>query len=127
MACAGQVCESLHTQEALAEPYAVNRRMWWEVSAEFWRRREPNDWKKERSEDSVQLIPRGTHLLRNLYAGQKATFRIRRGKTDWFKIGKGVCQGCILSCCLFNLDAEYIMRNAGLMRYKLESRLPGEI
>ena len=61
MACAGQVCESLHTQEALAEPYAVNRRMWWEVSAEFWRRREPNDWKKERSEDSVQLIPRGTH------------------------------------------------------------------
>ena len=103
MACAGQVCGSLHTQEALAEPYAVNRRMWWEVSAEFWRRREPKDWKKERSEDSVQLIPCGTRLLRNLYAGQKATVRIRHGKTDWFKIGKGVHQGCILSPCLFNI------------------------
>ena len=47
--------------------------------------------------------------------------------TDWFQIGKGVCQGCILSLCLFNLYAEYIMRNAGLEEHKLESRLPGEI
>ena len=53
-------------------------------------------------------------LLRNLYAGQEATVRTGRGTTDWFQIGKGVCQGCILSPCLFNLYAEYIMRNAGL-------------
>ena len=55
-----------------------------------------------------------TYLLRNLYAGQEATVRTRHGTTDWFRIGKGVCQGCILSPCLFNLYAEYIMRNAGL-------------
>ena len=53
-------------------------------------------------------------LLRNLYAGQEATVRTGHGTTDWFPIGKGVCQGCILSSCLFNLYAEYIMRNAGL-------------
>ena len=55
-----------------------------------------------------------TCLLRNLYAGQVATVRTRHGITDWFQIGKGVCQGCILSPRLFNLYAEYIMRNAGL-------------
>ena len=55
-----------------------------------------------------------TCLLRNLYAGQEATVRIGHGTTDWFQIGKGVCQGCILSTCLFNLYEEYIMRNAGL-------------
>ena len=53
-------------------------------------------------------------LLRNLYAGQEATVRTGHGTTDWFQIGKGVCQGCILSPCLFNLYAEYIMRNTGL-------------
>ena len=53
------------------------------------------------------------HLL-NLYGGQEATIRTQHGTTDWFKIGKGVCQGCILSPCLFNLYAEYIMQNAGL-------------
>ena len=53
-------------------------------------------------------------LLRNLYAGQEATVRTGHGTADWFQIGKGVCQGCILSPCLFNLYAEYIMRNAGL-------------
>ena len=52
--------------------------------------------------------------MRNLYAGQEATVRTGHGTTDWFLIGKGVCQGCILSPCLFNFDAEYIMRNAGL-------------
>ena len=52
--------------------------------------------------------------LKNLYAGQEATVRTRHETTDWFQIGKGVCQGCILSPCLFNLFAEYIMRNAGL-------------
>ena len=55
-----------------------------------------------------------TCLLRNLYAGQEATVRTGHGKTDWFQIGKGVHQGCILSACLFNLYAGYIMRNAGL-------------
>ena len=68
-----------------------------------------------------------TCLLRNLYAGQKAIVRTGHGTTDWFQIGKGVRQGCILSPCLFNLYAEYIMRNAGLVKHKLESRLPGEI
>ena len=53
-------------------------------------------------------------LLRNLYAGQEATVRTGHGTTDWFQIGKVICQGCILSPCLFNLYAEYIMRNAGL-------------
>ena len=55
-----------------------------------------------------------TCLLRNLYAGQEATVRTGHGTMDWFQIGKGVCQGYILSPCLFNLYAEYIMRNAGL-------------
>ena len=55
-----------------------------------------------------------TCLLRNLYAGQEAEVRTGHGTTDWFQIGKGVRQGCILSCYLFNLYAEYIMRNAGL-------------
>ena len=60
-------------------------------------------------------------LLRNLYAGQEATVRTGHGTADWFQIEKGVCQGCILSPCLFNVYAEDIMRNA-----QLESRLPGE-
>ena len=55
-----------------------------------------------------------TCLLRNLYAGQEATVRTGHGTMDWFKIGKGVCQGCILSPCLFNLYAEHIMRNTSL-------------
>ena len=55
-----------------------------------------------------------TCLLRNLYAGQEPTVRTGHGTTDWFKIGKGVCEGCILSPCLLNLYAAYIMRNAGL-------------
>ena len=55
-----------------------------------------------------------TYLLRNLYAGQEATVRTGHGTTDWFQIGKGIYQDCILSLCLFNLYAEYIMRNTGL-------------
>ena len=66
-------------------------------------------------------------LLRNLFAGQEATDRTGHGTTDWFQIGKGVCQGCILSPCLFNLYTVYIMRNAGLDEAQLESRLWEEI
>ena len=55
-----------------------------------------------------------TCLLRNVYSGEEATVRTGHGTTDWFQIGKGVCQGCIMSPCLFNLYAEYITQNAGL-------------
>ena len=68
-----------------------------------------------------------TCFLRNLYAGQKETVRTIHGTIDWFQIGKGVCQGCILSPCLFNFYAEYIMQNAWWMNHRLESRLSGEI
>ena len=66
-----------------------------------------------------------TCLLRNLYAGQEATVRTGHGKTDWFQIGKGVRQGCILSPCLFNLYAEYIMRNAGLEEAQAGIKISG--
>ena len=66
-----------------------------------------------------------TCLLRNLYAGQEATVRIGHGTTDWFQIGKGVCQGCILSPCLFNLYAEYIMRNVGLEEAQAGIKIAG--
>ena len=72
---------------------------------------------KELNNNSVDLClsrPPDLRLLRNLYAGQEATVRTGHGTTDWFQIGKGVCQGCILSPCLFNLYAEYTIRNAGL-------------
>ena len=68
-----------------------------------------------------------THLLRNLYAGQEATVRTGHGTTDWFPIGKGVLQGCTLSPCLFNLYAEYIMRNSGLEEAQAGIKLLGEI
>ena len=66
-----------------------------------------------------------THLLRNLYAGQEVTVRIGHGTTDWFQIGKGVCQGCILSPCLFNLYAEYITRNARLEEAQAGIKIAG--
>ena len=66
-----------------------------------------------------------TCLLRNLYAGQEATVRTGHGTTDWFQIGKGVCQGCILSPCLFNLYAEYITRNAGLEEAQAGIKIAG--
>ena len=69
--------------------------------------------------------PETTCLLRNLYAGQEATVRTGHGTTDWCQIGKGVCQGCILSPCLFNLYAEYIMRNAGLDEAQAGIRIAG--
>ena len=68
-----------------------------------------------------------TFLLRNLYVGQEATVRNGHVTTDWLQIRKGIHQGCMLSPCLFNLYAEYIMRNTGLDEAQLESRLPGEI
>ena len=66
-----------------------------------------------------------TFLLRNLYAGQEATVRTGHGRTDWFQIGKGVHQGCILSPCLFNLYTEYIMRNAGLEEAQAGIKIAG--
>ena len=66
-----------------------------------------------------------TCLLRNLYADQEATIRTGHGKMDWFQIGKGVRQGCILSSCLFNLYAEYIMRNAGLDEAQAAIKIAG--
>ena len=68
-----------------------------------------------------------TCLLRNLYAGQEATVRTRHGTMDWFQIGKGEYQGCILSHCLFNFYAEYIMRNAALEEAQAGIKMPGEI
>ena len=77
---------------------------------------------------SVMEIPDHlTCLLGHLYAGQEATFKTGQGTADWFQIGKGVHQGCILPPCLFKLYEEYIMRNCGLDEHKMESRLPGEI
>ena len=66
-----------------------------------------------------------TCLLRNLYAGQEATLRTGHGTTDWFQIGNGVCQGCILSPCLFNFYAEYIMRNPGLEEAQAGIKIAG--
>ena len=66
-----------------------------------------------------------TCLLRNLYAGQEATVRTGHVTTDWFQIGKGVCQVCILTPCLFNLHAEYILRNAGLDGAQAGIKIPG--
>ena len=68
-----------------------------------------------------------TCLLRNLYAGQEATVRTGHGTTDWFQIGKGVRQGCILSPCLFNFCAEYIMRKPGLEETQAGIKIAGEI
>ena len=66
-----------------------------------------------------------TCLLRNLYAGQEGAVRTGHGTTDWFQIGKGVCQGCILSLCLLNLYAVYIMRNAGLEEAQAGIKISG--
>ena len=71
------------------------------------------------------ILDRLTCLLRNLYAGQEATVRTGHGTTDWFQITKGVHQGCILSPCLFNLCAEYIMRNAGLEEAQAGIKIAG--
>ena len=67
-----------------------------------------------------------TWLLRNVYAGQEATVRTGHGTTDWFQIGKGICQGCLLSPCLFNLYSEYIMQNARLDEAQARIKIVGE-
>ena len=77
--------------------------------------------KSERDGNTDQL----TCLLRDLCAGQEATVRTGHGKMDWFQIGKAVCQGCILSFCLFNLYAHYIMRNAGLEEAQAGIKIAG--
>ena len=75
----------------------------------------------------MRILYHLTCLLRHLYADQEATVRTGHGTRDWFKIAKGLQKICILSPCLFNLYAEYIMGKHGWMKHKLESRLPGEI
>ena len=72
------------------------------------------DHRKQKTLQEMEIPDHLTFLLRNLYVGQEATVRTRHGTMDWFKTGKGVHQGCILSPCLFNLNAEYVMRNARL-------------
>ena len=74
----------------------------------------------------IEITDHFSCLLRNLYAGQEATVRTKQGTTDWFQIGKGVCQSYILSPCLFNLHTEYSRKMPCWMKHKLESRLPGE-
>ena len=73
----------------------------------------------------IEISDHLTYLLRNLYAGQEATIRTGHGTTNWFQIGKGVRQGCILSPCLFNFYAEYIMRNTGLEETQAGNKIAG--
>ena len=77
--------------------------------------------------EEMEIPDHHTCLPRNLYAGQEATVRTGHGTTNWFQIGKGVCQDCNLSRCLFNLYADYIMQNTRLDEVQAESRLLGEI
>ena len=73
----------------------------------------------------IGILDHLTCLLRNLFAGQEATVRTGHGTTDWFQIGKGVCQGCILSPCLFNLYVEYIMQNVSLDEAQAKIKVAG--
>ena len=75
--------------------------------------------------EEISITDHLTCLLKNLYAGQEATVGTGHGTTDWFQIGKGECKGCILSPCLFNLHAGYIMRNAGLVEAQAEIKIVG--
>ena len=79
----------------------------------------------ENSEGDGNIRPPDLPLEKSVYAGQEAKVRTGHGTTDWFKIGKGVSQGCILSACLFNLNAEYIMRNAGLDKAQAGIKIAG--
>ena len=86
-----------------------------------------NTKKRKKREREMGIPDHLISLLRNLYAGQEATVRTGHGTTDWFQIRKGVRQGCILSPCLFNVYAEYIMRNAGLDEAQVGIKIGGEI
>ena len=86
-----------------------------------------SEFQKLKILQEMGIPDRLTYPLRNLYADQEATVRTGHGTTDWFQIEKGVHQGCILSPCLFNLYAEYIIEMLDWMKNKLESRLPGKI
>ena len=101
----------------------------WQDCAPVTRKHHPNLWGcvqlEQLSIKEMGIPDHLTCLLRNLYAGQEATVRTGHGTTDWFEIGKGVRQDCILSPCLFNLNAEYI-EMLGWRKHKLESRLLGE-
>ena len=90
-----------------------------------WNVRSMNQGKFEVVKQEMAIPDHLTCILRNLYAGQEAAVRTGHGATDWFQIGKGVCQGCILSPCLFNLYAEYIMRNAGLEEAQAGIKIDG--
>ena len=92
----------------MPKPLTVWNNNLWKILQEFWNSRLPD------------------LLLRNMYPGQEETVKTRHGTTDWFQIRKGVHQGCILSPCVFNLYAEYIIWNARLDKHKLESRFLGE-
>ena len=83
------------------------------------------DHKKLENLNEMGISDHLTCLLSNLYAGQEATVRTGHRTTDWFQKGKGVCQGCILSPCLFNLYAEYIMRNAGMKEAQTGIKIAG--
>ena len=91
----------------MPKPLAVDHNKLWKILKVIW------------------IPDHRTCLLRNLYAGQEATVRNGHGTTDWFQIGKGVHQGCILSLCLFNLHAEYIMRSAGMDEAQAGIRIAG--
>ena len=110
------ICSDFGTQKNIYFcfiDYAKALTMWITINCgKFWKRGIPDHL---------------TCLLRNLYVGQEATVRTGHETTDWFQIGKGVHQGCILSPCLFNLYAEYIIETLDWKKHKLESRLLGEI
>uniref|UniRef100_A0AC11DJ61 Uncharacterized protein n=1 Tax=Ovis aries TaxID=9940 RepID=A0AC11DJ61_SHEEP len=117
----------------------MERRAWlidpikflWILSTRFWEALKSNRVSRKRRNWIYRAsVPMGipdhlTCLLRNLYAGQEATVRTGHGITDWFQIGKGVRQGCILSPCLFNFYAEYIMRHAGLEETQAGIKIAG--
>ena len=93
------------------------------MDGEFWQVTVPGHNKLWKIPKEMGIPDHLTCILRNLYAGQEATVRTGHGTTDWFQIGKGARQGCMLSPCLFNLYAEYIMRNTGLEEAHAEIKI----